>query len=373
MRRFFSAFFCFGLLFASTASAADAEPVKLRLGGFMKWYAAAAYNENVPAGYDYNRFDLIGDLEVYFKGETALSDGFKIGVMAQLEGGTDDSYKKRQWDEVYLYADTLYGRFFMGDVKNAGEKLSVTAPSTSFLSVSDGDFEYLMPVPEDVSYLNAPFMKSPDSLAPKLMYFSPSVNGLMIGVSVSGASNANGHDSSVLYPENNSSTGVKIKNGVSAALLYEYENEGGDFGVSLSATYSGYKPNDVLSHSLHDFALGANVSFHNWTVGGAVRRSKADVRSAYADLQGYRWEAGVLYDAARWSASVNVAVSKVRGDVNVRGDDDYALYVASYKYRLGAGVDFFAEAGYTDADDETGLDTLSNKAFGSVAGIALSF
>ena len=371
MRRvLFALPFVFG---AFAANAQESSPIKLELGGFTNWYVAASYNEYTPAGTDYNRFDVMGDAEIYFKGSAQLSDDLKVGVMAQLEGGTDSSYKKRTWDEVYIYLDSLYGRLFLGNVKNAGSKLTVTAPSVSVLAIDDGFFDNVMPVPAQVTYLNSVFMKSADSLAPKAMYFSPSVNGVMFGVSAVAAGDANGHDASVLYPKNDPSTGIKIKNGVSSVLRYDFENEDESFGLSAGATYSRYEPNSVLSHPLQDYTIGLNVSVYNWTIGGAVRRAKADARSAFAEMQGYMWEAGVLYDAKKWAASVNVTNSLVRGNVDKSGDDRYTLFAASYKYRLGAGVDLFAETAYAQARNEEGDDGLSADAFSTVAGFSLSF
>ena len=371
MRRLF---FALPLVFgAFAANAQESSPIKLELGGFTNWYVAASYNEYTPAGTDYNRFDVMGDAEIYFKGTAQIAENLKIGVMAQLEGGTDSSYKKRAWDEVYMYVDSLYGRLFLGDVKNAGVKLTVLAPSVSVLAVDDGFFDNVMPVPAQVTYLNSVAMKPADSLAPKVMYFSPSVNGVMFGVSAVAAGDANGHDASVLYPKNDSSTGIKIKNGVSSVLRYDFENNDESFGAHISATYSRYEPNDVLSHPLQDYTLGVNVSIDNWTIGGAVRRAQADARSAFAKMQGYMWEAGVMYDASKWAASVNVLDSRVRGDIAKSGDDRYTLYVASYKYRLGAGIDLFAETAYAQARNEDGDDGLSADAFSTVAGFSLSF
>ena len=107
---------------------AQSAPVSLESGGYMKWYAAAGYVKAKENKADYNRFDIMGDAEIYFSGESVLGEDekYKIGVMAQLKTGTEstdsddsgeyalyaDTKEGRIWDEVYALFDAPFGRFF---------------------------------------------------------------------------------------------------------------------------------------------------------------------------------------------------------------------------------------------------------------------
>ena len=346
----------------------------------MNWYSTYAYNRTrmfeaggAYAGQNYNRWDVMGDGEIYFKGTTTLENDVKIGVMAQLEGGTDDSFRNRMWDEVYLSVEGGYGQLLVGSHRNVTARMAVLPPTASEVMCADDTYmTRLVPISNNVSFLDSTFTKI-DYLAPKTSYISPTVNNMTLAVSVTTANDTRGHDDSVLYVPGNRNY---IKYGLVGLARYDKEFEEGSAvsEINTSAFYARFKPNDlVFSHAAQEVGVGLRVSFGPWSVGSSVRRFLADVRSQWNDWQGYGVNTGVMYTADRWAVSANWYASRVRGDVAVKGDDKVDLYLASAKYKLGAGVDAFVDVGYMTMKDDAGNPLDENEGVGTAVGFALTF
>ena len=74
-------------LLAGTAVASDG--VKLSLGGFMRSYFGATWDDD-KAGEDGDNHNLTGvgtDAEIYFLGSVTLDNGVTVGARFELEGG----------------------------------------------------------------------------------------------------------------------------------------------------------------------------------------------------------------------------------------------------------------------------------------------
>ena len=373
--------FIFATMCATTARAAEnappAGPLQLSLSGYTTWYVAGSYNDRTPviAGVntDYNRFDVMGDAEIYFEGTANLTDTLKIGVMAQLEGGTDDY--SENWDEVYMFVQNDYGKLLIGNMRNVSFSMTVAAPSVSVLG-AEWTFYTRQVVNPGVVFVDSTDSKDIDSLAPKLSYISPSVNGFALGLSVMGANNTLGHDATVLYPKNTPALfddDYLIKHGGLALLRYDGDFEN-DVSLSASAYYGVYKPNMAgLSHVEQDFGVGAKIATGAFSFGASYRRILADADSLFRERQGYVLDVGAVYDAKTYAVSANYFRSQTRGLVGVDGKDRVNMYILAGKYRLGAGIDAFVDVGYIEYKDETGLKANENKGVGSAVGFSLAF
>lgn len=355
-------------------------PIQLSLGGFMNWYGTYAYNKTdmfqtggAYAGTDYNKLDLMADAEIYFKGETLLDNGMKIGVMAQLEAGTDDAFRDRMWDEVYMFVEGNFGQFLIGSHKNITNRMAVNVPTASnVIGAEETYLTRILPIADDVSFLDTTYSKV-DYLAPKLAYISPTVNGVTLAVSGTTANDTRGHDDSVLYALGDDEY---LKHGVIGLARFDKEFEADSLVSQIQASvyYANFKPNDpVLSHNEQEFGAGLVLSFGGLSFGSSYRRVLADTQSAFSDWQGFAVNTGILYEHNRWAVSANWYASRTRGDIHVDGDDKVDLYLASAKYKLGAGVDTFIDIGYMTMKDETNDPKKENEGIGTAVGFALAF
>lgn len=355
MRALF-AFLCFFLMsipvFAESFDEQSA-PISLSVGGYARWYGVYSdvFHQKGTKKINrdsYNFVDVMGDMEIYFQGETDISDTLKIGFTAQLNSATDDidtdidneyafyADKKngRIWDEVFLMIDGDFGRFFIGNVRNVAYQIAVTAPTVSALGVQESDFTGL--------YGTLPVTTLPvyDYLSAKVSYLSPVMNGLSVGFSFLPSNNINGHDDTVL--KNGTLNNAEI-----ATVLYQTEIE--PYFISASMSYARYEPQSGKAGE--NFSTGINIGAGNWTIGSSF------MRSLYRDLNNKdpvgtgiinggsvnTFDIGFSYDIGLMAASVNYI------DMNGKNKDGVLrqkMWQTSFRYKLGAGIDVFTDASY---------------------------
>lgn len=364
------------ILFATTALLAAAaiapaqasEPVKLTLGGFLEYYVAGASQDGDYAG-SVNSFDVQGEGEVYFKGETVLDNGLTVGAMIQLEGGADHNGSDII-DESYLYVSGSFGQVTLGSIDNVAYLMRAAAPNAAYTEVDD------TAIP---NYLIRPFAEDNitdlgfDGDANKISYMTPKFYGLQAGVSYTPSNNGSGDDGSAA-----SETVAKAAAFDDAwAFGLSYEREIGPVGLLATAGYtiaagSGNSAAPVADDS-QDWAFGLNLTYEGFTFGGAYRRVvQSSTIAATENFDGYAWDAGLMYETGPYAVSLNYRKSVTEGDTSVAGNNEIDTYAIGAKYALGAGVDLFGQLAYANYDGETAA--LDNEgAFGGVVGLHLNF
>lgn len=376
----------------STAVSA-AEPVKLQLGGFMDWYAAAMKQENsfrramsnaVAGDGDFNDFDIIGDGEIYFKGSTMLDNGMDVAVHVELEAGTGDE-ATRSIDESYVTIGTAYGQVIVGATRNAASKMHVSAPEVGRLGVDESRATLFVVAPAAVVGLNASWLNFDDRVN-KIAYISPTLYNLTFGATWTpgnDAGNPNRAERSLAQTGN-------FKEGYAFNLKYADEFNG--LGITSTAAYAAY--NVGGKHARGEYSLGQRFAYNGFTLGGAYRKvhNHTDITgwngAARAEGQvsdnGYTWNAGGSYEAGPYGVSLNYFKSQVEGDRRVTGvaddrdkKDKVEGYKLSGKYNLGAGVDSFATIAHVKYQDEITKTAANeddhNKGWAFITGIALTF
>lgn len=352
----------------------ETVPVELSLGGYMRWYGTYANFfdvENMPnlKHGRYNVFDVMGDGEIYFQGETTLDGDLKLGVMAQLKVGTEPD---KVFDEVYLTIESNIGRFQIGNVKNTAYQMSVESPTVSFMGVQESSYNRFgifgaLGKSAEATYATW------DDISTKLNYISPSVNGLSIGLSLMPSNNSAGEDNTIF------SNNRVFQYGMSATALYQqrFGNED-EWLLSASASYAHYKPRDSFSGThrpIRDISFGVNVGYGNITVGGSVKRELSPFNTSvigenFSNAQGYVYDAGVSYDNGLYGISMNYIGAKTRDTALNSENNTSDLVVAAAKYRIGAGVNLFMDVSYAQIDKASGEKA---KGIASAAGFDVVF
>lgn len=347
---------------APTAQAS--EPVKLQLGGFLEYWVAGAKQDG-DVGTPVNSFDIQGEGEIYFKGSTTLDNGLTVGVMVQLEAGADNN-EGDLIDESYLYVEGKYGKVIAGSTDNASYLLRATAPNAAYTEVDDTAIPaYLVNPGLTDNITDTDF----DGDANKLIYFTPKMYGLQLGVSYSGSNNPSGDDANTTTETIRKSTDFDQTYAFGAS----YEREVGPVGVLATAGYTHSEANgsNGVTGDVQDWAFGLNLTYEGFTLGGAYRGISAGVGSAAEAKDGYAWDAGLMYEEGPYAVSINYRKSSARG-TDAAGEDTIDMYALGGKYALGPGVDLWAQLAYADYDAETG--GVDNKgAYGGVVGIHLDF
>jgi predicted porin len=345
------------------SSAAHAsEPLKLEVGGYMDWWVAAVSQddafETAESPTQYNNVDVFGNGEVHFKGSTTLDNGIKIGVQVELEGGNRD--ESDPIDESYVTIDSQYGRLVIGSDDNVAYSMHVSAPDVGRLGIEES---YLTedngmtghPSNFNQSVLDTTAIDTDDD-AQKITYISPTYAGLTVGASyVPGTSDLTGEDTTLATPNN-------FDDGYALGLTYSNDNVMGA-SVTVSGGYGSYDKKG--NANVQEYSIGTNVSFNEYTVGGAYRNIEDNGRDDMV------WDIGVAYEQGPYAYSV----AYMRAHANVTGDDEEReTLLVSGRYNMGAGVDAFASLGYVEYwDDNAPGGDSENDAYVLATGIALTF
>ncbi len=356
-------------LIAATATAQASEPIKLQLGGFMEYYVAGANQDGDYTG-SVNSFDIQGEGEIYFKGSTTLDNGMTVGVMVQLENGTDNNGDDII-DESYLFVTGKFGKVEVGSTDNIAYKMRATAPNAAYTEVDDTAIpNYLIRPFSDDNITDMGF----DGDANKISYMTPKFYGLQAGVSFTPSNNASGDDANVGVT-NSENIGKAVNFDEAYAASVSYEREIGPVGLLATAGYTvaqGAGNDAGSSGKAEDWAFGLNLTYQGFTLGGAYRGVSANDDSGFGAYDGYGWDVGLMYTDGPYSVSLNYRQSITAGDTTVAGDNQIDTYAIGAKYTLGAGVDLFGQLAYADYDQEgTGVD--NKGAYGGVVGIHLDF
>ncbi|WP_337996335.1 porin [Oleispirillum naphthae] len=367
------------LLAASAlASAAQAsDPIKLKLGGFMEYYMAGASQDgDFKKGTAVNNFDVQGESEIWFVGSTTLDNGMKISVQVELEAGSDgDASGGDNIDESYMTIEGNYGKLIVGSEDNAAYLMRAAAPNAAYTEVDD------VAIPR---YLSRPAAVTDnitdlgfDGDANKLSYFTPKFYGVQAGASYAPSNNTVGDDASAV-----SETVTRAADFDEAmALTLSYDNTFGPVGVLATAGYTmangrhDAAAGTKSSKDASDWAVGLNLTYGGFTLGGAYRGINAPESTASASADGFAWDAGLMYAEGPYAVSLNYRKSSAEGATNNKGKDIIDTYAVGAKYALGAGVDLFGQVAYADYKDGDSVTPANSNdgAYGGVVGIHLDF
>ncbi len=358
------------------AAAHAADPLQLKLGGYMEYWVAGA-----GQGDDYaepvNSFDIQGDSQIYFLGKTVLDNGLEVGVRVQASAGSDTNAQYIQ--RSYAWVSGAYGKAIVGKYRDVVWLTHNYAPEASHLDSGLGgsDFYQILPTGRGVASLDP--NEKPTNYANKFLYMTPKVYGFQLGASFTPSNNRAGDDASAT-----SETIVKDAGFDQAwATALTYGGTVGGVGVNASVGYNlmngrndgtVQKPGDV-----HNFQTSALLSYQGFSVGGGFNRMVAPADSFYASKDGHAWEAGVGYAEGPYMVSLAYVSSSTRGDlaaypIRVHDQDEVNFFRMGARYALGPGVDLWGALAYLDSRSHTGNKADGNEgAIGGALGLRLDF
>ena len=360
------------LLFCRPAFAEENRPpITLELDGYMRWYGTFAdffKKTDMPhlASGNVNKFDVMGDAEIYFQGATTLENGLKIGVMVQIKAGTEE----KTFDESYLFLQGNFGQAQIGNIKNVNYQLSVTAPTVSLMGVQESSYNRfglfgLLGKSAEATYATW------DDISTKLNYISPTVGGMTFGISLMPSNKSGGGDDTVLVDN------AVFQYGVSLIGLYT-KRLNDDWLITASAGYAHYKPRDSFAGThrpIRDFSAGIRAEYKNFSFGGSFKRELSPFNTSaagenFSNAQGRVWDAGVSYDNNLYGVSLTYTGAQTRDTALDSGKNTSDLIVAATKYRLGAGVSVFLDMSYAKVGFASGAKA---QGIGSAAGFDVLF
>ncbi|MCZ4353811.1 porin [Roseovarius aestuarii] len=347
-----------GVAFAAPATAQEWD---VSFGGYMSQHVAWTDVSGTAPAPNQDGIDIHSTSEIIFTPSITLDNGLTFGVNIQLEG---EQNAFGEIDESYMTisSDTL-GQIIIGSENSAGYKSMVAAPGVTSMYINSPSISTFIPF--SAAYpggfrqagLSAYTEVAGNNDVQRITYFTPSFNGLTVGVSYAptGAINV-GNSFNV------------DKNTVLSDIFdigLNYSQTFGSTSVTLGARYGTGDAAGAASDP-DTWGVGLQVGFGDFTVGGHYAENDNGAAGGVGDSEG--WSFGVTYDAAGpWAFEALTFQGKV--DVGAT-DADYEAYRIGASRDLGPGVSWDIYAVQVDADNG-GAATVEGTVIGT--GINLSF
>ena len=354
--------------------ATAADPIQLRLGGYLQGYITAGRIDRditggtVGTNYQTETFRYEG--EIWFSGETKLDNGTTIGIRIELEGWSQNTGANPpatgsldQMDEEYLFTFGNWGRIEFGATDAASYKMVKSSFSvlpgwgfhdptfsnkgSGFSSANNGGRDRGTNPGLAASNAN----NSGD--ATKFTYYTPVMAGFQAGFSYTPAFNTSGPTATCFFrggggavpncPENAnawhrgidvSATYANTFGGVSVALHGGYMTAAFDRGTTLGAADSG-------SGRYESWAAGAQLGFAGFTLGGGLGRDNNGLKGSNATrwyTAALKYETGPWQMSAGWWGGRNNDGNAVTGAQNAPGKDKMDIFEAGVTYLLSPGI-----------------------------------
>ncbi|WP_300549073.1 porin [Roseovarius sp.] len=377
------------------AAPASAQEWDMDWGGFFNSHVGYVdvSTTGLAAGTDFDGIDVFQDAEIYFTPSVTLDNGMTFGVNVQFEakntGGAiiDESYAS-------ISSDTL-GRIDLGNENSAGYKLSIAAPQVSGdIGINSPWISGFIPLGASASG-NQPWNYRQSAISsytevagnndvPRITYYTPSFNGLTLGVSyaASNATNA-GNNDGVDRNAGGSVTDIfdlganysQSFNGVDVALSARWGT--GSRAARLAALAVAPVPGNagtaaVTAQAGGDptvWAVGATVGMSGFTFGGSYGENDNDLAGGNGDQEG--WSLGATYDiAGPWSVGFDTYQGEVKTNAT-GGKAEYEAYQLVGSRSLGAGVTWAVYAAYAEGTTNAASGNVS-KVDGTLIGTSIN-
>ncbi|MDX1784590.1 MAG: porin [Roseovarius sp.] len=334
------------------AAPATAQEWDMNWGGYMNQHVAYAdVGGTAAAGRDDDGIVFHSTTEIIFSPSVTLDNGITFGINVQMEGentgggalGIDESY-------MTISGDTL-GRIVIGSENSAGYTSMVAAPGVTSMYINSPSISAFIPF--SAAYpgafrtagLSAYTEVGGNNDTQRVTYFTPSFNGLTVGVS---------------YARNNRGNASNNANNNTPATLTDifdiglnYSQTFGSTSVTVGARY-GTADSQVAAVSDPDtWGIGMQIGFGDFTVGGHYAENDNGVANGLGDSTG--WSFGGTYDApGPWAFEALT----FQGETDTGGgvDASYEAYRIGASRDLGPGVDWDIYAVFVDADNGAGND-----------------
>ena len=367
----------------STAASA-AEPLKLSISGFSDWYIGYANQDSGITGGNVNDVDVMGNVEVHFKGEVVLENGMKAGAVVALNGGTH-AYDPEADDTIkysYAYLETAFGRTLIGLQDSVAKQMYIGAKDVGAFGINESHIAnflaYETGLVGQAAWINTGDRKN------MISYVTPCMNGFMLGVSYVPGSDLNSDDNTMIRGTKDWSNTVAVgdermvlRESVIAAATYKMNlDKGTTLGFSAAMASSGVRNEEVTAlgpivtdntnERLWEYSFGVQFAKNGLFVGGGYKRFHIE-GDGHADE--YRvWNGSVGYENNKYAASLSYQGSRFHGI-------DSEMFLLSGKYKLSAGVDVFASFALVNEEVENDVTNKTDKMDSQIiaTGVQLKF
>ena len=294
--------------FAAGAAQADemmAEPISVGVGGY---YTTAVVAKDADGAMNDRGHVIQQNMEMQLAGSTTLDNGITVGVRVRF---TANDYEHSDEQEVTFSGG--FGSLHIGAIEGAAQQTVIWAPGAS-VPIGGIKSPWFGGIGGMWNTGAGPLaIMNEDAI--KVLYFSPSFNGISLAASYAP------EDTTDSYGGTGTADAGQNSEQVSAALSYTVDVMGGSFSANVG--YEGYT-NEDGGQDPEGLRYGASVSIDQVALGGAVYdKEVGGVTTSYSDI-GLSWTDGPMMLGVQY------------GD-NEASDSNIVAFNANYN--LGPGVD----------------------------------
>lgn len=351
---------CTSAIALGVAAAAPASAAEWNLdwGGFVNTHVAISdLSGSVTDGVSLegDGLDILRNAEIIFTPSITLDNGLTFGFNIQFEGSNDLDI-----DESYItISSDTFGSLDIGSENSAGYKLSVAAPSTQSLFINSPSISAFVPfsavIPGNFrqAAISTYTEVAGNNDVNRITYYTPSFNGLTIGVSYAptGAGNA-------------VSSGFGVDTNTIVSDIFDigvnYNQSFGAVDFSFGARYGTGDAPDVVDDGAGGLAANTAGDPETWAVGFQIGTAGVTFGAGYAendngdaigDQEGL--SLGVSYDApGPWTFGFETYLGEYDGTGTNAADETYEAYQIGASRSLGTGVTWQVSLTYVEVNDE---------------------
>ncbi|MFB9149704.1 porin [Roseovarius ramblicola] len=356
-----------GVAMAAPASAAEWD---VSWGGFANVHVGAVSIDDDTSTSDWDGVDVYTNAEIIFSPSVTLDNGMTFGYSVQMEAmngfSIDESY-------MTISSDTL-GKVVLGSENSAGYALmgSVYTPHPSSMAINSRSTSAFIPVTGSTGFRQAGLSSltevAGNNDVQRITYFTPSFNGLTLGVSYAATDKGNASNNFGVDRDAGGDVvdifdiGAKYSqsfNGVDIGLAARWGTGDRNATAASAATCLEGTPSSTAHVYLASdgdcssgditleegttadaggdpttWAVGGTIGVSGFTFGATYAENNDDRAGDINDQKGYSF--GASYDlAGPWS----VGATMYHGEEETAGrDNEYKAYQVGARRSLGTGV-----------------------------------
>jgi outer membrane protein OmpU len=360
-----------GLTVATGAFAQDRKsgPIKLELGGYFElFFAFLSQDDGVGQGAaGAQDHGIVREGEIHFQGASALDNGLTIGLRVELENTTCVD----QIDESYVYFESRFGEIRIGQDDAASNSMSFGTP-TVVPSLSANDANLTVFFRPALNQTNSIPVASPGDFvgdSEKVIYFSPRISGLQVGLSYTPDGTETGTPRAGLPPLGNTNAADQQSKIFDIAANYIREIKGVEFGLMGGYAKAKVEAPTAGSTDQREWGVNGYISFSGVKVGGAY---KNDNRGLSGRNERDVWAAGATYEVGAWGFGLEYAKETVQTTAP-SGEDEVNAFLIGTRYTLGPGIDLSGALMRAEFTSSTQGPAGQNESWGLLFGTNLRF
>ena len=343
------------------AAPASAQNWDMKWGGYYNTHVGvSSVDRNFASTVDNDGVNIFTNGELWFLPSVTLDNGLTFGVNIQLEalntGGArvDESFME-------ISSDTL-GKIILGNENSAGYKSMVAAPQVGSMPVNSRSTSAFVPVTASGGFRQAALSSYTEvggnNDVQRITYFTPSFNGLTVGVSYAPSSAVNaGNNAPVDF-----NSAANITDIFDIGVNYGQSFNGVD--VSFGARYGTASSNVVGVSDPETWGVGFQVGVSGFTFGAAYAENDNGAAGGVGDQDGV--SVGIAYDlAGPWTIGLEGYSGNVTTAVS---DSEYDAIKLGASRKLGNGVSW--DVYYYNQETKNGVN--GNNIKGDVIATAIN-